>query len=118
LSETIEEIFCRKIAAELAVRPHGYQAELAGNLGVSKSALNNLIRGRRGSTEDLRRAICREIGRDYDEFVLGVERPESPAASPQFQEFLDLYSRYGSPAFLEMCIDRLKAIKVTVEGER
>ena len=116
--KTIAEIFAERLARLLDVQ-HGMQKEIADTVGISPSRMNNIIKGRRGTDEDLRRAICKVLKVNYDEFIFGRNTDSHVATSddPELQKFVDLYRQYGSQAFLRSCIERLEAIKKIIEEE-
>ncbi|HAS53374.1 MAG TPA: hypothetical protein DCS42_04170 [Nitrospiraceae bacterium] len=114
MKQTIAQRFAAQLNKALAGEPHGKQKEMAEAIGVTPSRLNNIIRGRRGGDEDLRREICKYLGRDYEEFLFGRGGAVTQE-DDELQEFVELYRRYGSRAFLESCIDRLREIKSVIE---
>ncbi|MFV0439299.1 MAG: helix-turn-helix domain-containing protein [Desulfopila sp.] len=114
MKKAIDEIFAERLSQRLAAEPHGYQRELAREVGVTPSYLNNLVHGRRRSTEDLRREICRAIGEEYETFVFGRPLPRS-MHGPKMREFITLLDKYGPPGFLDQCIERLQEIKKVMD---
>ena len=110
----ISEIFAEQLTKWLSAEPHGRQREIAEAVGISPSRLNNIIRGRRGGDEDIRRAICAFLKVDYDPFLFGPGKT-GETDEPELQEFINLYRQYGTPAFLRACTRRLMAIKELVE---
>lgn len=118
MKQTIAQRFAIQLNKALAGEPHGKQKEMAEAIGVSPSRLNNIIRGRRGrdGAEDLRREICRYLGQDYEEFLFGRTGGTTVTKEDdELREFVSMYRRYGSRAFLETCLDRLREIKSVIE---
>jgi len=66
---TIEKYWAKHIKDAIAKKERGYQAGLAKTLKLERSTLNNYLSGNRGTTEDLRRRICKEMGLDYNELM-------------------------------------------------
>jgi len=66
---TIEKYWAKHIKDAIAKKERGYQAALAKTLGLERGTMNNYLSGNRGTTEGLRRRICKEMGLDYDEII-------------------------------------------------
>jgi len=136
----IDRIFVEKISSFFAACPHGYQKEIAEKIGVEPSFLNNVIHGRRGSTEEVRRNICEAIGvGDYEKWMFGDIKQVATGsgtsvqsagannvttvntiaeeADEELEEFLNLYRGYGSKEYLRQCVERLRQIKSVTNGK-
>jgi len=114
MNQTISEQFARKLDLWFSSQ-HGKQKEVAEALGLKPSRLNSFVKGKRKTSEDIRLAICREIGVDYEQFLTGKIAKEEPV-DPELDLFLDLYRQYGHPALLRQVIDKLMEIKRIIEG--
>ncbi len=112
---TISQRFAAALEKYLAAELHGKQKDVADALGFSPSRFNNIVSGRRRSDEDLRREVCRILHLDYDEFI-GISG-KARVTDERLEEFITLYSQYGSPGFLQNCIKRLLEIKRITEEE-
>ena len=117
MKRPIPEIFAARLEKWLDAEPHGRQREIAEAVGISPSRLNNIIKGRRGGDEDLRRAICKFIKGDYEAFLFGPGNYLVTGDEVELQEFIGLYRQYGTPAFLRACTRRLMKIKEVIEND-
>jgi transcriptional regulator with XRE-family HTH domain len=62
--------FLAALRKELAVLGHGGQAKTAKYAGVSRSLLNDIVKGRSTGAEEKRRAIAAALGfEDYEAFL-------------------------------------------------
>ena len=66
----VRQFFMAALKAELEKRGHGFQSELAQKAGVSKSTVNDILKGRSSGSDHNRRAMATALGYlDYEEFL-------------------------------------------------
>jgi phage repressor protein C with HTH and peptisase S24 domain len=71
---TIERLFVEKLQGAIGHMGYGSQADIAEKLNMSRGTFNNMLKGRRGTNEEIRRAISKIIGIDYDEIIREADR--------------------------------------------
>ena len=65
----IDKYFAKKLGEVIATQDVGAQTKLAGKLDITRGAINNILKGRRGTDEDLRRKISKIMEMDYDGII-------------------------------------------------
>lgn len=66
----VHRFFIAALRAELAKRGHGCQSELAKRTEISKSAVNDIVKGRSQGSDRNRRTIAKALGyNDFEEFL-------------------------------------------------
>lgn len=66
---TPTELYRIALVAELSDRGRGAQTRLAGEVGISRSQLNDIVKGRTGGPEGLRNKIAYALGWTYEEML-------------------------------------------------
>jgi len=112
----VRQFFMAALKAELEKRGHGFQAELAKRAGVSKSTVNDILKGRSSGSDRNRRAMAEALGyTDYEEF-LDIGRQLS-GAEPVRTERNSLYqSSTEIPAVLELLVEN-RSLRIRLEEQ-
>jgi len=63
---TIENDFIKELRAIIEKKHRGYQIEIANAMKIKASTLSNMVCGRRGMDEELRRKVAAYVGMNYD----------------------------------------------------
>jgi plasmid maintenance system antidote protein VapI len=131
----IEKRFAEALKKELNIRGHGSQTDVARELGIHPSTMNGYVNMQRGTTEGVRRDICRVLGLNYATFIEGSPATQTATAkhgsvvaqvagkgntvsvmqksdlTAREQELITALRMYGNPEMIEAIMARLEAIR-------
>ena len=112
----VRQFFMAALKAELEKRGHGFQSELAKRAGVSRSTVNDILKGRSSGSDRNRRAMAEALGyTDYEDF-LDIGRQLS-GAKPVRAERNSLYQSSAEiPAVLELLVEN-RSLRIRLEEQ-
>jgi len=113
----VRQFFMAALKAELAKRGHGFQSELAQRAGVSKSTVNDILKGRSSGSDRNRRAMAEALGyANYEEF-LDIGRQLTGLEPVRGEKIQHHKSLTEAPALLELLVEN-RALRIRLDEQR